>query len=45
MKNGLEVDAPVTKEISRATAFAIRAGALMMFLYGVSSLIGAIRWW
>lgn len=42
MKNGLEVDAPVTKEISNATAWAIRALALTVFLYGVSKLLAAI---
>ncbi len=45
MKNGLEVDAPVTKEISRATAWAIRAVALTAFLYGIAHLVSAIRWW
>jgi hypothetical protein len=42
MKNGLEVDAPVTKEISAAAAWAIRAVALTVFLYGLSKLIAAV---
>ncbi|BDH45767.1 hypothetical protein TUM12370_18110 [Salmonella enterica subsp. enterica serovar Choleraesuis] len=42
MKNGLEVDAPFTKEISSASAWAIRAVAVMMFLYGISKLITAV---
>ncbi|HCI6013078.1 TPA: hypothetical protein NPN82_000291 [Klebsiella quasipneumoniae subsp. similipneumoniae] len=45
MKNGLEIDAPVTKEISSAAAWAIRAVAITVVLYGVARLIMAIRWW
>ncbi|HEB0785135.1 TPA: hypothetical protein RY256_002586 [Salmonella enterica] len=45
MKNGLEIDAPVTTEISNATAWAIRAVALTVVLYGIARLIVAIRWW
>lgn len=45
MKNGLEIDAPVTTEISSATAWAIRAVALTGVLYGIARLIVAIRWW
>lgn len=45
MKNGLEIDAPLTKEISSATAWAIRAVALTVVLYGIARLIVAIRWW
>lgn len=41
MKNGLEIDAPVTKEM----AWAIRAVALTVVLYGIARLIVAIRWW
>ncbi|EDZ9931138.1 hypothetical protein GJ842_23330 [Salmonella enterica] len=42
---GIEVNAPVTKEISTATAWAIRAVALTIVLYGIARLIVAIRWW
>jgi hypothetical protein len=45
MKNGLEVDAPVTKEISVAAAWAIKTVALTILLYGVARLIVAVRWW
>lgn len=45
MKNGPETDAPLTKEISSATAWAIRAVALTVVLYGIARLIVAIRWW
>ncbi|MGV2811703.1 hypothetical protein [Enterobacter cancerogenus] len=45
MKNGLEVDAPVTKEISLAAAWAIKAVALTVVLYGIARLIVAVRWW
>lgn len=45
MKNGLEIDAPVTKEISSATAWAICAVALTVVLYGIARLVIAIRWW
>ncbi|ENK0986749.1 TPA: hypothetical protein ACU6JA_005496 [Salmonella enterica] len=45
MKNGLEIDAPVTKEISTATAWAIRAVAVTIVLYGIARLIVAVRWW
>ncbi|EHZ8147761.1 hypothetical protein MLA66_003184 [Salmonella enterica] len=45
MKNGLEIDAPVTKEISNATAWAIRSVALTVVRYGIARLIVAIRWW
>ncbi len=38
MKNGLELKAPVTDDISRAVAFAIR-------LVAVAVLIWAVRWW
>ncbi|EDN5752875.1 hypothetical protein S726_002190 [Salmonella enterica subsp. enterica] len=42
---GIEVNAPVTKEISTATAWAIRAVALTVVLYGIARLIVAVRWW
>ena len=45
MKNGLEIDAPVTKEISTATVWAIRAAAVTIVLYGGARFIVAIRWW
>lgn len=45
MKNGLTVDAPVTKEISVAVAWAIKAVAFSATLYGVAHLISVIRWW
>lgn len=45
MKNSLEIDAPVTKEISSATAWAIRVVAVTVLLYGVARLIAAVRWW
>ncbi|EJJ0958950.1 hypothetical protein NIN83_004627 [Escherichia coli] len=45
MKNGLELKAPVTKEISSATAWAIRVVAVTVLLYGVARLIAAVRWW
>ncbi|EJR6806023.1 hypothetical protein O0R04_000992 [Salmonella enterica] len=45
MKNGLEIDTPVTKEISTATAWAIRAVAVTVVLYGIARLIVAVRWW
>ncbi|MEN4050140.1 hypothetical protein P9A10_16070 [Serratia marcescens] len=45
MKNGLEVDAPVTRDISKAAAWAIRVFALTVLLYGVARLIVAVRWW
>ncbi|EJZ7016850.1 hypothetical protein OIP56_005098 [Salmonella enterica] len=45
MKNGLEIDDPVTKEISTATAWAIRAVAVTVVLYGIARLIVAVRWW
>lgn len=45
MKNGLEIDAPVTRDVSKATAWAIRALALTISLYGVAKVIVAIRWW
>jgi hypothetical protein len=42
MKNGLTVDAPVTKEISAAVGYAIRAVAIATVMYGVANLISAI---
>ncbi len=45
MKNGLEIDAPVTQEIGSATAWAIRVVAVTVLLYGVARLIAAVRWW
>ncbi len=45
MKNGLELDAPVTKEISMAVAWAIRIVALTALMYGVARIILAIKWW
>ncbi|EMG9443955.1 hypothetical protein V5268_005289 [Escherichia coli] len=45
MKNGLEIDALVTKEISSATAWAIRVVAITVLLYGVARLITVVRWW
>lgn len=45
MKNGLELEAPVTKEIGIATAWVIKAAAVCLVLYGVSLLVSAVRWW
>jgi hypothetical protein len=45
MKNGLELNAPVTREISIATAWLIKAAALCLSLYGIARLISVIRWW
>ncbi|CAI1697085.1 hypothetical protein [Serratia quinivorans] len=41
MKNGLTLDAPVTKEISSAVGWVLRA----VVLYCVAHLVSAIRWW
>ncbi len=38
MKNDLELKAPVTDDISRAAAFAIR-------IVAIAVLVWAIRWW
>ncbi len=45
MKNGLTLDAPVTKEISSAVGWVLRAVAVCVVLYGVAHLVSAIRWW
>lgn len=45
MKNGLEVEAPVTREIGIATAWVIKSAALCLTLYGIAQLISAVRWW
>lgn len=45
MKNGLELNAPVTREISIAAALLIKSAALCLALYGIAQLINAIRWW
>lgn len=45
MKNGFELEAPVTQDISKAAARAIRMAALTVFLYGVARLIDVIKWW
>lgn len=45
MKNGLTVDAPVTKEISGAVAWAIKVVAVTTMIYGIAHLISVIRWW
>jgi hypothetical protein len=45
MKNGFELEAPVTQVISKAAAWAIRMAALTVFLYGVARLIDVIKWW
>ncbi len=42
MKNGLTVDAPVTKEISAAVGYAIRAVAIATVMYGLANLISAV---
>ncbi|ENZ1217742.1 hypothetical protein ACMWRF_000448 [Enterobacter hormaechei] len=42
MKNGLELEAPVTQEIGSAAAFAIRILAVSV---GVWFIISAVRWW
>ncbi|MDK9607126.1 hypothetical protein [Lelliottia wanjuensis] len=42
MKNGLTVDTPVTKEISAAVGYAIRAVAIATVMYGVANLISAV---
>ncbi|ECT1023865.1 hypothetical protein DPO11_28765 [Salmonella enterica] len=47
MKNGLEVDAPVTDEITGAVAFAIKwvavGVAVSPVLYGLAKLIVALK--
>ncbi|AXD41504.1 hypothetical protein FPT84_25400 [Salmonella enterica] len=47
MKNGLEVDAPVTDEITGAVAFAIKwvavGIAVSLVLYGLAKLIIALK--
>lgn len=45
MKNGPELEAPVTQDISKAAAWAIRMLALTIFLYGIARLVDAIKWW
>lgn len=45
MKNGLELEAPVTQDISRATAWAIRVIAITIFLYGLARVLTVIKWW
>ena len=45
MKNGPELKAPVTSEISVATARLIKAGAFCLCLYGIAQLVSAVRWW
>ena len=45
MKNGLELEAPVTREIGIATALVIKAAALCLVLYGAAQFFNAIRWW
>ncbi len=45
MKNGPELKAPVTSEISVATAWLIKAGAFCLCLYGIAQLVSAVRWW
>lgn len=45
MKNGLELEAPVTKEIGITTAWVIKAAAVCLVLYGVAQLVSAVRWW
>lgn len=45
MKNGLTLDAPVTKEISSAVGWAIRVVAVTTLLYGVAHLLSVVRWW
>lgn len=42
MKNGLTVDAPVTRDISKAVAWAIRAIALTTMLYGIAHLASIV---
>ncbi|MRT11104.1 hypothetical protein GJV07_02215 [Enterobacteriaceae bacterium RIT711] len=42
MKNGLTLDAPVTKEISSAVAWAIRVVALTFLLYGLTNFASAV---
>ncbi|EHK2665104.1 hypothetical protein AB5G42_005322 [Salmonella enterica subsp. enterica serovar Teko] len=47
MKNGLEIDAPVTAEITGAVAFAIKwvavGVAVSPMLYGLAKLIMALK--
>lgn len=47
MKNGLELKVPVTDDISRAVAFAIKWGAVGIavspMLYGMAKLIIAVK--
>lgn len=45
MKNGLELDAPVTKDISMAVAWAIRIVAVTTLMYGIARIITVIKWW
>lgn len=45
MKNGLELETPITPEISRATAWAIRVIALTLLLYGIARVLAVIKWW
>ncbi|ADZ43443.1 TPA: hypothetical protein ACY3XX_002107 [Yersinia enterocolitica] len=49
MKNGLEIDAPVSVELMRAVIFAIKVmavGAVFVpAMYGIARLILAVRWW
>lgn len=42
MKNGLTLDAPVTKEISSAVGWVLRAVGVCTVLYGVAQLITAV---
>ena len=42
MKNGLSVDAPITKEISTAVGWAIRAVAVTVIMYGLAHLVTAL---
>ncbi|RYM58182.1 hypothetical protein BSR03_22125 [Serratia proteamaculans] len=42
MKNGLTLDAPVTKEMSSVVGWGLRAVAVCVVLYGVAQLITAV---
>lgn len=42
MKNGLTLDAPVTKEISTSVGWVLRAVAVCVVMYGIAQLITAI---
>jgi hypothetical protein len=41
MKNGFEVDAPMTEEIGKAASWVIRGLAFTLIMYGIAKLLSA----